>query len=193
MLDLHNANLYHDSLLMLRARHDKHWWGIFLMTDLSLQIVHECENDWWVVNPLGQCGKCRHKFGFEENQKGGYKLEYISDVSFNHDNMYNLQDSADAGHNVSKVLRLEDPLVVQSSSTMIDEIMYRYIRYKAGFSLILHGKKGMAEMHVSALFLNEGEENLVETKEGKCKLCKEECRGAAMRGFLILKAQLGEN
>lgn len=191
MLDLNSADLYRHSLLMLRARHNKHWWGMFLMTDLSLQVVHECEEDWWAVNPLGECAKCGHRFGFEENHVGGYKLDYISDVSFNHDNMYNLQDCDDAGHNVSKVLRLEDPLVAQSASTTINDIMYKYIKYKAGFSLILHGREGMTEMHVSALFLNEGEDNLVETKEGNCKLCQEDCRGAEMRGFLVLKAQLG--
>jgi hypothetical protein len=161
---------------------------MFLMTDLSLKVVHECLDEWWEVNPLGQCVKCGHKFGFEESQEGGYNLDYISDVGFNHDNMYNLQDSDDADHNVSKVLRFEDPLVERSTSTTIDKVFYKYIKYKAGFSLILHCTK-RTKMHTSALFLNEGENNLVETK-GNCKLCKKECQGAEMRGFLILQAQL---
>ena len=191
MVKLEDAYLYKDCLLMLRVRHNKQWWGMFLMTDLSLQIVHECSADWGRVNPLGECEKCGTKFGFEENPTGGYKLDYISYAYFNHSNMYSLQNKNTTTSNIDRILDVGDPLIAHSTATTIDDIVYKYLRYRAGFSLILHGKTGMTEMHVSALFLNEGEENLVETKEGQCKLCQDECKGAEMRGFLVLKAQLG--
>jgi hypothetical protein len=198
MLELDKANdFYRDSFFMMRVRSNKNWWGVFLMTDLSLKIAHECSKEWFGVDPKGNCIKCKENIGFEVSSKGGYLLDYIGTVHLNHSNLYkdiSKREGPPRTLGASMSIRQEDPLIDKKSKTTVGEIEYKYLKYKAGFSLILHARKDYSDMHVSTLFLNEGESNLVEAKEEKeCRLCKFECRGSGVKSFLILQSNLDDS
>lgn len=181
-----HPELFEDTLIVLRARRQKQWWNVYFMTDLSVRILHECTDYMSHVNPLGECIKCGVALNFEESVTGALEFDYMTSSEINFDNLYKCSNSTHPG------MKGKDYIADWSSISTVDGITYKYIQYSAGFSIILHGKTRKTSSQISALFLNNEEHNLVETKKGKCKICEGECQGAEMKQFLILQSKLGE-
>lgn len=179
VLELHNEFL--DSLICVKGRHKRTWWMFSICPDLSLKVYHLCSEGWSSVTPNRLCVKCHTKFDAEISPQGGLILDHLATPTFNYNNLYKQPTTIEFD---------KDPYVVETNQMEIEGITYKYIKYNAGISLILHSKGIKGIHHLSEAFLNENGRTLIQTKEGKCVICKQNVQGAEMRSFLILEKKL---